>query len=161
MAISTTYGDGVTTSTSVSPYSTQGQYDDLFQMAAARRMGPAPPPVRPGLGGGGAPRLPTYSGGQEKAPTGMPGQKTNRGKPVFTKTVGGAGIVPGTIRLNQWEPGAAFAGYTDDLGEGPANATVGVTPGEASDAEARRRALNDQDFANFQRSSGANPRGMA
>jgi hypothetical protein len=42
-----------------------------------------------------------------------------KGKPVFTKAVGGAGMIGGNIRLNQWEPGAAFAGYEEDLGSGP------------------------------------------
>lgn len=50
--------------------------------------------------------------------------QASRGTPVFTKTVGGAGMTGGTIRLNQWEPGASFAGWSRDLGMGPANASV-------------------------------------
>lgn len=54
-----------------------------------------------------------------------------RGKPVFTKTVGGPGMIGGTIRLNQWEPGAAFSGYSSDLGAGPANAAI-ESPGPSA-----------------------------
>ena len=41
------------------------------------------------------------------------------GKPIFVKTVGGPGMQGGTIRLNAWEPGAAFAGYESQLGGAP------------------------------------------
>jgi hypothetical protein len=44
-------------------------------------------------------------------------------RPVFTKTVGGPGMQGGTIRLNQWEPGAAYAGDEADLGSGPERST--------------------------------------
>jgi hypothetical protein len=44
------------------------------------------------------------------------------GRPVFTQTVGGAGMAPGRIRASQWQPGSDFAGYEEDLGTGPAAA---------------------------------------
>lgn len=47
-----------------------------------------------------------------------------KGKPIFVKTVGGPGMQGGTIRLNAWEPGAAFAGYEEDLGSGPSGGSI-------------------------------------
>lgn len=65
------------------------------------------------------------------------------GRPVFTKAVGGAGMQGGNIRLNQWEPGAAFAGYEEDLGSGPANAAISA-PGTSAASLVGRPDLNQQ-----------------
>lgn len=56
--------------------------------------------------------------------------KANRGTPIYTKAVGGPGMIAGNIRLNQWEPGAAFAGYSH--GGGPASASFADTPGPSA-----------------------------
>lgn len=89
-------------------------------------------------------------------------QPQAKGRPVFVKTVGGFGITPGTIRLNQWEPGAAFAGYESDLGSGPAAASFSgalasrsmpeapfdpyegrrMSPGNVAEGDAADRAYN-------------------
>lgn len=75
-----------------------------------------------------------------------------RGQPVFTKTVGGPGMTPGTIRLNQWEPGASFAGYERDLGSGPAAAGFSSA---ATNAQAVSKGLAADDWEQFVRGRGA------
>lgn len=65
------------------------------------------------------------------------------GKPIFTKTVGGPGMTGGTIRLNQWEPGAAFAGYEEDLGGSP-NAGYIQPPGPSAASLQGQPDLNRQ-----------------
>ena len=73
-----------------------------------------------------------------------------RGRPVFTKTVGGMGVTPGTIRLNQWEPGAAFAGYEGDLGSGPSNSVLSTA---GTQHQVASNALSAQDWNDFMRTS--------
>lgn len=73
--------------------------------------------------------------------------QVRHGAPVFSKTIGGLGVTPGTIRLNQWEPGAAFSGYAEDLGTGPANAVMSPVAG-AAQAGSRAVAANEWDTYN-------------
>ncbi len=106
-------------------------------------------------GGGVLPAAPAM-GRLAMAPPAAAAAPVNKGQPIFTKTVGGLGMVPGTIRLNQWEPGAAFAGYEADLGSGPANAGFSTA---ATQAQGANRGIAADEWEQFVKQSGADPRG--